>query len=327
MNQRLRSLQLVIPILVACVLTIPAISSAQLQQLVGSEWIYNFDDEFEGIALSGTYTYSSVQITNTSLGGELRQAVEFRSVLSASASGTIEGTTYDGVLLQSGSDYYDVETDKIIGTVSDQYFHMRMEFGTVTMETAISEHNATVYVPPGGLGIEPTNVQPGDQWSMTYVKHSNASGLNDGRYFEEESNWSETIEYEYEGTESVTVPAGTFECTKFQVTSSMGVQETEWYAAELSGYAKIVDIFESGERATYELSSYDLHEGSGGTPTVMAADLFRAAFFTLIGATALAAVSAAMIFRRKRPPAVHTLPTSTHPFPIQRQEHLEPNQP
>lgn len=306
-------LQLGISVLAMLLLSLATNVSAQSTEPIGSEWVYGFSDSSMGIVYSGTYTYSCERITNCTLGGTTRTAVEYKSVLSSTAaieagySGLVEGSQ-----VSHGTEYYDLATGNLIGHVTIQAMHLEITVlgggptgGDEVVEFDVSEWNETAYLPPGGHGADPTDLEPGTTWQKNYTKHSKVVGHIGDEYYSDNITFDESLSFEFVGVETITVPAGQFYCTVFEVTRSDGVVETEWYSVDASAYAKVVDTTREGEVVTYELRSYTLKAEDGSdTPIDLGSELFRAVFFMFVAATALAMVYAGLIRKRMRPPAV-----------------------
>ena len=283
-------------------------SAAQSDQPIGSEWVYDYTDETIGIVFSGKWTYSCERIASTSLGGTDREVVEYKSVLSATASISpyVSGNV-EGEISEIGTEYYDLETDDLVGYVYNSAQTLdAVVVGLGSLSMSSVERNETYYMPPGGTGTEPSTIYPGDTWQKSYMKHSKTVGHNGDEYFSEESTFNVTISYEFVGFETVSVPAGDFDCMDIRMVTSDGFQEEAWYSYAVLNYVKVTDTTGQGEIMTYELNSYVLaHESA--EPVGMASNLFLAMFFIFIAATVIAVIYASMIFRGKKPPEFQTL--------------------
>jgi len=295
-------------ILLVLVLPFSINSAAQSDQPIGSEWIYNYTDETVGITFSGKWTYSCERITSTSLGGTDREVVEYRSVLSATASisphmsGNVKGE-----MSEMGIEYYDLETDDLVGYVYNNALTLDATVaGVGSLSISSAERNETYYMPPGGTGTEPSTIYPGDTWQKSYMKHSKTLGHNGDEYFSEESTFNVTISYEFIGFETVSVPAGDFDCVNVRMVTSDGFEEEAWYSYDILNYVRVTDTTGQAEIMTYELDSYVLaHESAEPVGTV--SNLFLTMFFIFIAATIIAVIYASMIFRGKKPPEFETL--------------------
>jgi len=290
----------------ALLLLLPALamdSSAQSAQPIGSQWVYEFEDEFYGIVFSGTWTYSCERATTTTLGGTERAVIEYRSVLSATASMVNEGSGMaDGEMTAVERQYCDAETNDIVGyMLSESYTLDAVIYGSGSISINSSEQNETAYLPPGGTGTEPSGVSPGDTWQKSYTKHSKAIGHDGADYYSRELTLTEIVSFKYIGPETITVPAGTFACSKYDITTSDGVHETAWYSNEASYYAKVTDVYSGGETVDYQLRSYRLVQASG-TPIQMGSNLFLAAFYSMVAITVIAGVYAMILVRKRRTP-------------------------
>lgn len=295
-------------ILLVLVLPLSINSAAQSDQPIGSEWVYNYMDETVGITFSGKWTYSCERITSTSLGGTDREVVEYKSVLSATASiSPFSSGKVEGEISEIGIEYYDLDTDDLVGYVYNNALTLDAAVaGVGSLFLSSAERNETYYMPPGGAGTSPSTIYPGDTWQKIYTKHSMTIGYDNEGYYSEESTFSVTISYEFVGFESVSVPAGDFDCVGIRMVTSDGFEEEAWYSYAILNYVKIMDIAGQAETMTYELDSYVLaHESA--EPAETASNLFLAMFFIFIAATVMAIIYASMIFRGKKPPEFQTL--------------------
>jgi hypothetical protein len=279
-------------------------SSAQSVQPIGSQWVYDFADEAYGIVFSGTWTYSCEKATTTSIGGAEKAVVEYRSVLTAIASMVTEGTgVAEGAMSMIERRYYDAETDDLVGyLLTESYTLDAVIYGSGSISINSSERNETAYLPPGGTGEEPSSISPGDTWQKSYTKHSKATGRDGEVCYSGEFTLTEIVSFKYIGSETVTVPAGTFSCSKYDITTSEGVHETAWYSGEASYYAKVTDVYYGEETVSYQLRSYELAEAPI-TPIQMGPNLFLAIFYSIVAATAIACIYAMILVKKDGPPS------------------------
>jgi hypothetical protein len=308
LNRASRTTGISLAVLLVLVLPLSINASAQSNQPVGSEWIYNYADVTGGITFSGKWAYSCERITSTSLGGTVRDVVEYKSVLWATASVSPTATgIVEGELSEIGIEYYDLQTDHIVGHIYNDAITLNATIqGAGSISRNSTERNETFYTPPGGTGAEPSTIYPGDTWQKTYTKHSKSLGHNDDGYFSREFTLNETISYEFVGYETITVPAGTFDCINVRMLASDGTVEEAWYSNAILNYVKISTVVGQVETADYELDSYTLAK-EAAAPAEMASNLFIAMFFSFIAATIVAAVYADMSFRGKKPPEFQTV--------------------
>jgi len=308
LNRGLTTIGISLVILLVLVLPFSINSAAQSDQPIGSEWVYNYTDETVGIIFSGKWIYSCERITSTLLGGTDREVVEYKSVLSATASISPHASgSVRGEMSEIGTEYYDLETDDLVGYVYNNALTLNATVaGIGSLSISSAERNETYYMPPGGTGTEPSTIYPGDTWQKSYMKHSKTLGHHGDEYFSEESTFNITASYEFIGFEKVSVPAGDFDCVNIRMATSDGFQEEAWYSYAILNYVKVTDTAGQAETMTYELDSYVLaHESA--EPVAMASNLFLAMFFIFIAATVIAVIYASMIFRGKKPPEFETL--------------------
>ena len=131
---------------------------------------------------------------------------------------------------------------------------------TRTFNADLDELTFDVTIDPSGFGENPfgsvsTYTYPspkfpltvGAEWTRDFVYH-----VGDLLERTEEHTWT------IEAMESVTVPAGTFDCYKIVDTEDGDVKLTEWFAPEVMGPVKRIDnMFWAGDE-TWELESYSV---------------------------------------------------------------------
>lgn len=284
---------------IASVVAIPLPTMAA-DSPVGSQWVYSFQDRYFGETYSGTWTQYCDRIVAAPMGDHV-DSYEYHSILTATGSGTSSGISYNGTIATSEVVYYEVGTYDTIGFISEQHTSFRYNYGGGSQTYTYDIRNETTFTPPGGIGSEPTSLQVGDSWTKTYTKVFNTSGYYNGNYTSLNSTEVETLEFTYDSSESISVPAGDFNCEKIIVYYQDGTVETDWYSTEISEYVKMQFVYSSGETVLYKMTSYSTGTNGGGGGTVeMGSDLFIAGFFIFIGATIVAAALAYRIVEAKK---------------------------
>jgi hypothetical protein len=282
-------------------LAVAPLCSAQTDEPIGSEWVYSIRGEFSDMPeLTGTWTLSCERIVTSPIGDTQEEAVEYHSIMDADQSGYILSNGYSRSIVSSEDIYYDLDTSGIIGYVSNTHVDVRYDYGYSVSTDSYDELDRTVFTPPGGTGAEPSEISVGESWTKTYTKVKNLSYYTDGTYNTDEHTFTETSEYTYLGSETVTVPAGVFTCNVFEIVSSDGYTEMSWYAPEISGYAKVEDDYGFSEVYTYELTSYHLETSSSGGTVAMGSDLFVGAFCAFVVVTVAAAVYVSTVLKREQ---------------------------
>lgn len=277
--------------------------AAQSNDPVGSEWVYSMQEQYFGkIEFTGSWTYSCERIMDSPFGDGQTKVAEYHSVFVSSYNQSVSNYNpdYNWSMVISENQYYDAETSDLIGTISNKHIEEQQRSGNAVLKFSYDERNETLDTLPGGAGLEPARISPGDNWTKTYTRISNVTGYDNGVYFAREFTWTETLEYTYIGTELLTVAAGEFSCNKYKIALPDGWIETAWWAPDISGYARIQEEYRSYDIMTYELTAYHIESGSGGGTVEMGSDLFIASFLAFIVATVVAAAYASTVTKGKK---------------------------
>ena len=198
-----------------------------------------------GIPATGdTWTYT-VTYEQAALGTLVSTFVA--TVSSSSATGFSVDITFDETLRKEKVSGLNLET-RLIGPM------------TRTFNSDMDETSMDVTIDPSGFGENPfgsvsTYTYPSAKMPLTvgyectrdFVYH-----VGDLLERTEEHTWT------VEAQESVTVPAGTFDCYKMVDAKGGDVKMTEWYSEEVMGPVKILNnVFWAGDE-TWELESYSV---------------------------------------------------------------------
>ena len=121
---------------------------------------------------------------------------------------------------------------------------------------------------------------------------------------------------------SITVPAGTFDCCKVKVDTTMdGMTETAYwyYSSEVGSYVK-QDMTDTG-MGELELEEYSFGEGDGGVMSMFTGDNLWLTILIIVVVVVIVAVAIAMRSRRGKTPTTPPQPETQVPPPP------EPGQP
>ncbi|MCU0853241.1 MAG: hypothetical protein MUC90_08340, partial [Thermoplasmata archaeon] len=166
-------------------------------------------------------------------------------------------------------------------------------YGSLDQKTYHHWHHCTTsFLPPGGTGDEPPDKDPGTNWSKTFSVTMRSRGTFwAGEFIDLNLTESRTYEYCVDSINSVSVPAGGFDCTEVRCSCGNDVL-VEWRSEKLRHPAMMqmeyydVKVYHSSEEWTMTLTSYDL------SPSDLSA--------VLVGAAAAVCVAAIAVFMKKR---------------------------
>lgn len=278
----------------------------------GDAWIYDIDMTMDSMLLSGTYTESFDGESSKSVAGYAYSTYEMKYHGSMTVTGTLWGYAVSGTATINGVDFLDQESLNVI--VSD--LHLSMSLSVVYLGSPVSveywEHNVSTYSPPGGVGDEPEDPDEGTSWTKTYTVHSETVINDDGDITEESPSFSVTETYTYMGVQTITVPAGTFECEVIQTDDGDSIW-TDWYSDSVGTYVKSVYEAGSSQSGTELLKSYSY------TPPPSEGGLSNATILMVSGIAIVVVVViivAWVLMRRRSPPKEQkTSPVAQGPSP------------
>ncbi len=269
----------------------------------GDVWVYSVVDTSSVMTLEGTATTSYVGMGSVTVNGTVFKVyiIDFNTSLEGNDSGT------NTEIKVSERAYYTVSN---LDLVKDDYWgnltQVNLSSGSIVGD--VQTHNVTTIFPPGGFGSWPSTLTLGETWTIAYPTSSTETRGGSGGSGTITSFFNETVVYTYDGTESVTVPAGTFSCLVLNESSSDSTQ-TLWQSDVAGSQARIVQRSNSGETTTWELVEYSYMKGASRTPV---------AYYAIGASVAVLAVAivALMLWRqRKKQNPVEEGPSQTgiHP--------------
>ena len=261
-------------IVAATLLALCAVASAGIAESdvyeSGDEWVYDMSMTMESMILTGTITYSSEGKGSASVAGYSYDTYEIESDGLLTISGTLDGYTITGTASMIGTESVDQKSLYLIK--DDANLSMSITFIVYPFPATIHlwRHGVSTYSPPGGVGETPEDPEEGESWTKTYTVHSEIMDYRDGEITTESSSISETRTYTYMGKQSVSVPAGTFECEVIQVDDGDSIT-TYWVTYNVGREVK--SEYEAGfsQSGTALLKSYSYDPSpSGGISTTTA---------------------------------------------------------
>ncbi len=254
----------------------------------GDFWLYDQSAVYGSASVSGIMNVSYTGMSNRTVDGTAYVTYELQYNTSLMWSGTASGTTRSLETV-----YVDQSSEN---TVVDEY--NESDDITFTSGGTISTvngwtYNETVYNPPGGSGTWPSSVQVGDTWTITYTVNYTEVTFDGTSTNITMGSLVEPTTYTVTGTESVSVPAGTFDCTVIQI-SSPEYSYTRWYSDKVGNDVKITSGSGLNDSSTIVLRAYSYGATSNSQVSVL---------YVGIGAAIAAAaviVVVLLVMRRKR---------------------------
>ncbi len=262
---------------------------------IGDNWVYEIDMEMEGMELSGTYTNSVDAVSTTSVAGVVYDTYTVGLDGDLTITGEIEGVTVTGSATYTGEQYVDMETADMVK--SDLNLSMEVEMEILGMEISLDiwMRDIVTYSPPGGTGDAPEEPEEGDTWVMTYTEHYESTSFDGFSITSDSDSETVTVSYLYVGLETITVPAGTFDCEVVQMDDGEDI-ETDWYCDDVGAMVKSEYDSDSDMSMTYVLTSYEYTPDGSGDSLVL---------YLAVGGIAIAAVIAVVVvlilMKRKKP--------------------------
>lgn len=219
---------------------------------VGDKWEYNMT--FTEGGMNGTMKME-VEGTTTITVNDTNYDVY---MLEMSGSGTMSMSGMTGNWTMDGTGYLQQSDLAMVKTVMDMNMTMTMEYpspGTYYM----SSSNTTTYSPPLDENDFPISV--GETWTATATATSTEETSSNMPYYPSGNTTSTTTEtenYECLCTESVTVPAGTFNTYKIKSQEpGSNSYEIDYISSDVGFMVKSETYNETGQlSSTMELTSY-----------------------------------------------------------------------
>jgi hypothetical protein len=266
---------------------------------IGDYWKYSMDMEDDGLTITGDLEMK-VDRTGT-LGGQDIFILELSG--SGEVSGSYEGATASGSMDITGVEKrlmsdFDVVSEDITMTMDLDVVvvSMSMEVGFImsyspSMDDFIGDNDMT-------LNSEVTST-----YSATAEYWTNVLGMEDS---DSETMSGETTMTVVQESVSVTVPAGTFDCCKVKVDTTMnGSTETEyWYYSDEVGFYVKRDM---GNLGAGELELEEYNTGEGGI-SMFTGDNLWLTILIIVVVVVIVAVAIAMRSRRGKMPTPMTPP-------------------
>ena len=275
---------------------------------VGDFWTYSLDMEEDGMTMSGSLKMK-VDGTSTFDGRDIF-VVEVTG--SGDVSGTLEGQSITGSLDIEGEEKrlmsdFDVVVEDITMEISMSALGM-----TITMTMGVeTEYDPSMddFIGDDDMTI---NAVETSEFSAVTETYTEMMGISDSE--NETVSGERTLTVVDTGV-SVTVPAGTFECCKLKVETTMNeTTDTEyWYYSDEVGFYVKRDVGGLGE-GLLELEDYS-HGEEDGLVSMLTGDNLWLTILLIFVVVVIIVVAVAMRSRRGKTPAPLTPPRPDREMP------------
>ena len=295
-------------------LTISADSAAEDTSFdAGDYWKYSFEADEDGLTMTGSLEMK-IDRADT-LGGKEVFYIDMSG--SGEVSGSVAGMTISGSFDLDGEQ---VRLKSDFDVLSED-IEMTMEYGAIGLTIEMTMGFETQYDPSrddfiGDGDMTLNSVQTSefeataDYWTIIGGETSSES----------ESMSGESTLTVVDESVSITVPAGTFDCCKVKVETTMdGTTETEYryYSTEVGSYVK-QDMATMG-MGELELEEYSFGESGGGASSLFGGDNLWLILLVIVVVVAIVAVTIVMRSRRGKTPTPMT--------PLQPETQIPPPEP
>lgn len=268
---------------------------------VGDYWKYSMEMEESGLTITGDLEMK-VDRTGT-LGGKDVFILELSG--SGEVSGSLEGMTASGTVDIMGVEKrlmsdFDIVSEDVL---------MDMDVGALGITMSMKVGFITSYSPSMddfiGDNEMALNSEVTSEYSATAEYWTNVLGMNES---DSETMSGETTMTIVQESTSITVPAGTFDCCKVKVETTMnGSTETEyWYYSDAVGFYVKRDMGNLGV-GELELEEYNTGDGEGAI-SMFTGDNLWLTILIIVVVVVIIAVAIAMRSRRGKMPTPMTPP-------------------
>lgn len=263
----------------------------------GDHWVYDLSGTYGDATMTGSLNISFAGMTTRSLSGQTYDVYDVRYDSTNTWSGSISGTSTAIEHM-----YVDVNSQDTIIDEYNQSDSLTITSGGSPESYNGWTYNKTTYTPPGGSGKWPSSLYKGETWTITYTETYDEMSYDGSSITSTSGTLIDVITYNVTDTESVTVPAGTFDCIVIQESTADSTY-TRWYSYKVGNDVKLVSEPSSSESVTIVLRSYSLAGSSTRQASVLYVGLGVA-----VAVVAVVVVVALMYLRGKR-----NRPTSVPP--------------
>ncbi len=282
MNSLGRSMALVASSLVfACVVS--SVPAAALDRVDGQFWTYDLSTALLGLNATGTISYrlsghDMVTVANTSYESDL-----YTVTGNLSASSYLFGVPYTVTSTLQGTRYETRGQASVLMEDMRQWTDASLESAPPELLVRVIESVNTTYVPAYMAGFDSADLRLGSSWEE-HISIRTVVVENDTQVHS--SAELATYQFAVAGTtESVVVPAGTFDTVRITSTDDHGGRIVYWWSSNAQGFVleKHYEPLASEPGTILSLRSFDARS-SGGLliPLVVGASVVAVAIVILV---------------------------------------------
>ncbi len=271
----------------------------------GDYWLYDLAGGYPNTAVSGVVNLSYAGLTTMSVAGKTYDVYDLIYDSDFSWTGSITGTSTS---IQHS--YVDVISENTVAVTYNESDYLTIQSGGSFEAFNGWVYNMTSYDPPGGQGNWPSTLNTGDTWNITYTEVYEERTFNGSFLNSTSGSWTYVTTYYVRGSQTITVPAGTFNCLVIQESTPESTY-TRWYSSQVGSDVKQNAVSSSGENLTWLLRSYSFAVTS--TPNVSGVYLSIGA-----GVAITATVIVLLLFMRRRRPHQSMLAGQSNQITISR---------
>ncbi len=275
----------------------------------GDTWVYDVEILYESFEFSGSMTHVVVGDEVTESAGLDYEVYNISVDGKLWITGEYEGVDIVGTYTYNGSAYLEMDDLDLVRSEERIVTAMTFEYASVPTYFEYVEETTTTYSTPGGVGDEPEDPTDGDSWELAFTYKTESMYDDNGEISYDSDISVEQVGFTYLRKETITVPAGTYECDVIHAFNGE-TRETYWTCDEAGGDVKYMYESVSGENGTYLLRS---------TTFAPTSTLGIALIYVSIGAVAAAAAVVAFLLVRRSKGAKSQLdqaPTEIPPIEI-----------
>jgi hypothetical protein len=245
------------------VLALGTTSVAAVQRNGGDFWTYDISLGIEGYSVNGTMTYSFTGTDSLTVNG-----TEYPVNVMRISGGASESIPFFDVEVSAafGGSVYETR-DKMALVKNDLFLWINMSIGSGAFQIVnrTEMELSTTYSPGLLSGFDPAKTAPGDSWSETIAATSTTTEWVDGVMIGSPQTSTDSSSYDItvaEARQTVSTPAGTFDCLKMTAVS-IGETVVYYWSDQARNFVK-EDSFMSGSSTPFTSMTLRDYKSSSG---------------------------------------------------------------